>query len=166
MMKTIACCLLAVVLAAGCASTDEDDHRDYGLVPTRSIAFVCDRQINQGQLLPVDVIYIQRHQLPSEVISLGPDHWFDHIQRERWEEKQTLSLKGGDEKRLELNPLWLRHTRFLVVYADFKDVDAPYSQQLILDETAHKRPTVQVLPRSIVMGEPQGSWLSPCLGWF
>ena len=160
---TILFCWL--LLAAGCASTDNTE-ADFGRVPTRTITFSCDRQINQGQLLPVDIIYVARYHLPGAVISIGPDHWFDHIERERWEQRQTLSLSGESEKTVTLNPLWLKETQFLIVYADFKDVSAPYPQQIVLDETADKKVRIMVMPRSLALGEFEAPWYFPCLGWF
>ncbi|MFP4348321.1 MAG: hypothetical protein ACOC3W_02500 [Thermodesulfobacteriota bacterium] len=157
--------IVLLLTAGGCAST-ETEVVDYGLIPTRRITFYCDERINQGQLLPVDVIYIQRYHMPSQVISLGPDQWFDHIERDRWEEKQTLGLTGGEEKTLQLNRRWLANTKFIVIYADFKDVSVPYSQQIILDASADRSVGITVMPRSLVPGEPEEASGSSCLGWF
>lgn len=153
------------LMVGGCASTEKEE-KDYGLIGTKRITFYCDERINQGQLLPVDVIYIQRYHMPSEVISLGPDNWFDHIERDQWEERQTLGLKGGEIKTLTLNQRWLANTKFIVIYADFKDVAVPYSQQIILDASSDRSAAITVMPRSLVLGEPEGASGFSCLGWF
>jgi hypothetical protein len=157
--------LLFSFYVLSCASS-EKEVIDYGLIQTESITFSCDRRINQGMLLPVDIIYIQRFHMPGEVISLGPDQWFNHIEREKWEEKQTLSLKGGEEIQVKLNPLWMENTKFLIIFADFKDVNNPYSQQIILDESAESRVKILVMPSSLTPGRADWSWVPSCLPGF
>ncbi|MCK5194499.1 MAG: hypothetical protein KAQ71_11865, partial [Desulfobulbaceae bacterium] len=107
------------------------------------------QHINQGMLLPVDVIYVTRYHMPREITSIGPDKWFNSYERDNWVERQSLSLKGGETRELKLNKLWLKNTKFLLVFTDFKDVNGPYSQQLIIDQTARKKEKILVLPRSM-----------------
>jgi hypothetical protein len=40
------------------------------------------------------------------------------------------------------------------VFTDFKDVNGPYSQQLIIDQTARKKEKILVLPRSMAFDKP------------
>ncbi|MDM8542957.1 hypothetical protein QUF90_17930 [Desulfococcaceae bacterium HSG9] len=146
------------VLIISCAPT-EIEEQDFGLVRTQTIRFECGKQLNQGLLLPVDIIYITRYHMPREVVSIGPNKWFNSLWREKWEERQTVSLKGGETRKIKLNELWLRNTKFLIIYADFKGVEEPYSQQIIIDKSGYRNENILVLPRSLVLDEEYGFWL-------
>ncbi len=146
--------LFAATLLSGCASSHIHEYEDIGTVKTKNITFQCDQHINQGMLLPVDVIYVTRYHMPREITSIGPDKWFNSYERDNWVERQSLSLKGGETKELKLNKLWLKNTKFLLVFADFKDVNGPYSQQLIIDQTARKKEKILVLSRSMAFDKP------------
>ncbi len=87
--------------------------------------------------------------MPRDITSIGPDKWFNSSERDSWVERQSLSLKGGETKILKLNKLWLKNTKLLFVIADFKNVNEPYSQQLIIDRSARKKEKVLVLPRAL-----------------
>ena len=130
--------LFAATLLNSCASRVHE-FEEIGTVKTKKITFKCDQHINQGMLLPVDVIYVTRYHMPREITSIGPDKWFNSYERDNWIERQSLSLKGGETKELKLNKLWLKNTKFLLVFTDFKDVNGSYSQQLVIDQTARKR---------------------------
>jgi hypothetical protein len=136
---------MLVSLFSGCAWMYDEKKQARGIVKTKSLTFKCDKQINQGMLLPVDIIYVTRFRMPREVISVGPNQWFDSVVREGWEEKQSLSLRGGDQKTVELNKGWLEHSKYLIVYADFKGVKTPAYQQIILDENAKKHLNIVVM---------------------
>ena len=146
--------LFAATLLSSCASSHIHEYEDIGTVKTKNITFKCDQHINQGMLLPVDVIYVTRYHMPREITSIGPDKWFNSYERDNWVERQSLSLKGGETRELKLNKLWLKNTKFLLVFTDFKDVNGPYSQQLIIDQTASKKETILVLPRSMAFDKP------------
>lgn len=128
-----------------------DEKKEYGLVRVKRIKFKCEKKINQGMLLPVDIIYVTRFRMPREVISVGPNRWFDSLVRENWEEKQSLSLKGGDEKTVEINRVWLENSKFLIIFADFKGVKITDQQQIILDETAKKHVNIVALSSAVVI---------------
>ena len=147
-----------LVLVNGCAPTEVVE-QDIGLINTETIRFQCDKQINQGLLLPVDIIYITRYHMPREIVSIGPNKWFNSLWRERWEERQTISLKGGEIRKVKLNGLWLRNTKFLIIYADYKGVEEPYSQQIIIDKADYRHENILVLPSSLVLDEEYGFWL-------
>jgi hypothetical protein len=140
--------LSAVVLLSNCSRRSGKD-KEIGKVKTKSIAFKCDQHINQGLLLPVDIIYLTTYRMPREITSIGPDKWFNSSERDNWVERQSLSLKGGETKKLKLNKLWLKNTKLLFVIADFKGVNEPYSQQLVIDRSARKKEKILVLPRAL-----------------
>lgn len=131
--------------SGGCAWKYEQQNPPQGKIRTKSLTFKCDRQINQGMLLPVDIIYVTRFRMPREVISVGPNQWFDSVVRENWAEKQSLSLKGGDEKTVKMNKGWLDNSQYLIIYADFKGITMPAQQQIILDDNAKKHLNIVVM---------------------
>lgn len=125
------------------------DGNDLGKIKTKQIIFQCDKVINQGLLLPVDVIYVTRYHRPREVIAIGPNKWFNSLQRERWETKQTLGFTGGETKTLKLNKLWLKNSKLIIIFANFKDVKDPGSQQVIIDRSGKRKKKILVMPRHL-----------------
>lgn len=142
--------LIAVMLHSGCASRPPEN-KEIGKVKTKSIIFTCDPQINQGLLLPVDVIYVTRYHMPREVIAIGPDKWFNSSARVKWQTRQTLDLKGEETKTVQLNKLWLKDTKLLIVFADFKDVVEPQSQQIIIDKSSKRKEKIRVMPQQLAV---------------
>jgi hypothetical protein len=103
---------------------------------TKTILFKCDSYINQGMLLPVDVIYVTADDNVKEVTKIGPVGWFDSKERESWPHKQTLSLKNGLEIRLKLNKP--PETKYIVIFASFFQAQDQESQQVILPPAPEK----------------------------
>lgn len=58
--------LFAATLLSSCASSHIHEYEDIGTVKTKNITFQCDQHINQGMLLPVDVIYVTRYHIPRQ----------------------------------------------------------------------------------------------------
>ena len=101
---------------------------------TRSILFKCDRDINHGMLLPVEVIYITTDDSLKEVMEIGPDAWFDSKQRESWAHRQTVSLRSGIDARLILNKP--PQTKYIVIFASYFRNEDPEAQQIVLSPDA------------------------------
>jgi len=114
---------------------------------TKAILFKCDNSINEGMVLPVDVIYITAESGLKEVIKIGPDAWFDSEERERWPFKQTLMLGGGEEIlfRLSKPP----ETKFIVIFASFFKVKEKKVQQVILHLDSKEQEVVWVAARAL-----------------
>jgi hypothetical protein len=123
----------------GCATFKPLD-----LIPTREIEFRAATQINGGNLLPIDVIYIAYYEELREVTRYGPDQWFDSPRRQGWAAKETLSLQGGDVITIELDRKLLARAKMVVVFADFESVTDPAAQQVVIDYAGQKRETVLV----------------------
>ena len=153
---------VTVFFLSGCGSSSSNAvpkaEQEWENLRIKNIEFVCDQHINQGMLLPVDVIYITKFHMPREVIAIGPNSWFESLKRERWEARQTLSLRGGETRKLALNRLWLKDTKLLIVFANFKNVEEPLSQQIVIDHTANKRVRILVLPQSMMVDQTK-VWL-------
>jgi hypothetical protein len=109
---------------------------------TDSVVFKCDRYINKGMALPVDVIYVTGDDNLKQVTAIGPDAWFDSKEREDWAFKQTLMLKGGDEIILDLSKP--PETRFIVIFASFYQVKDQKVQQVIFTPDAGKQEVIWV----------------------
>lgn len=103
---------------------------------TKTILFKCDRFINQGLLLPVDVIYVTANDNLKEITQMGPLSWFDSKQRDGWPYKQTLNLKSGVDVRLRLDKP--PDTTYIVIFASFFQVNDAAAEQVILPPTAGK----------------------------
>jgi hypothetical protein len=143
--------ILALSLAVlGCASKGPQPEENIGEIDTRSIFFECAEEINQGLLLPVDVVYVTRYRMPREITAVGPDRWFDSIERRNWPERQTLSLSGGDAVTLQLKRLWLENTKLIFILANFKDVNDPAPQLLVIDQTARKNEKIRVMSDALI----------------
>jgi hypothetical protein len=147
--------LVNITMYSSCGSSSRQSvaHEEIktGKIKTESIVFQCDKQINQGMLLPVDIIYVTKYRRPREVISIGPNNWFNSLEREKWGTRQTLSLKGGEIKTLKLNSLWLKNTKLLVIFANFKDVKDPNSQEIIIDQSGKQSVTILVMPQNLAV---------------
>jgi hypothetical protein len=109
---------------------------------TETVLFKCDRSINEGMGLPVDVIYITGDDNLKEVIQIGPDAWFDSKKREDWTFKQTLMLKGGEEITLKLSKP--PETKFIVIFATFYQVKDQKVQQVIFTPDAGEQEVIWV----------------------
>ena len=142
--------ILCVGLIGACSSKPKPPQEKVGNIDTETIVFVCDEQVNQGLLLPVDVIYVTRYRMLREITAVGPDRWFDSVERAGWEEKQTIGLKGGETKKLKLKRLWRDNSKVLVVYANFKGINGPHPQQVIIDHTADSEEKIRVFPAALV----------------
>ena len=120
--------LLALV-AVGCGTT----LRPVEPVGTRYIEFQCERKINGGKPLAIDIIYITYVQELREVTRLGPREWFEAEKRKEWKFKESVMLKGGDQAVVQLDPLILERTILLVIFANYKSVFDPAYQQVVVD---------------------------------
>lgn len=114
---------------------------------TKTILFKCDNSINEGMILPVDVIYITADSGLKEVVKIGPDAWFDSEERDLWLFKQTLMLGGGDEILLKLSKP--PETKFIVIFASFFKVKDKKVQQVILHPDAIEQEVVWVAAQAL-----------------
>jgi len=154
--------LIMLFFLGGCGSSSKNsaqiEAREWKNIRVKTIEFICDQHINQGMLLPVDIIYITKYHMPREVIAIGPNKWFESLKRENWETKQTLSLKGGEAQTLDLNRLWLKDTKLLIIFANFKNVEGSLSQQIVLDDTAKTKIKILVLPQTMMVERSKKKW--------
>jgi hypothetical protein len=114
---------------------------------TKTIVFKCDRHINSGMALPVDVIYVTAEDDIKKVTEVGPDAWFESKDRENRPFKETLMLKGGEEINLELSKP--PETKFIVIFASYYQVQHQKEQQVILTPNAKEEEVIWVGTRAL-----------------
>ena len=123
-------------------------------VVTQTLVFKPDKQINDNQLLPVDIIYVTYlHQL-RELTAIGPGAWFDSDKRASWLPKESVGVVGGTIKKVELNRLLTSRSPYVVIFANYKDVTNPSDQQVILDYEAYEEEFIYVHPHALEPANP------------
>ena len=123
-------------------------------VVTQTLVFKPDKQINDNQLLPVDIIYVSYlHQL-RELTAIGPSAWFDSDKRAAWLPKESVGVVGGKIKKVQLNPLLTSRSPYVVIFANFKDVTNPSDQQVIMDYEAYEEEFIYVHPHAMEPANP------------
>ena len=98
---------------------------------TEVIWFKTDRRINDGMLLPAEIIYVTADREVASLIEIGPGAWFDSPERDKWPHKTPLMFRNGQDLRYRLaeKP---PETHSVVVFFSFFGVEAPEVQQVIL----------------------------------
>lgn len=113
-------------------------------VKTKYIEFKCEQGVNAGKALRIDVIYVTYVQELREVSRLGPKEWFKTEKREQWKFKESIVLNGGENLTVKLDPLVLKRTVLLVVFADFANELDPANQQVIVDFAGREKEVIWV----------------------
>ncbi len=118
-------------------------------VRTQTLYFQADPEINYGQILPVDIIYVSfLHEL-RDIVAIGPKAWFDSDKRQNWPGRQSLGIRGGQKIKVDLNPTLVSRSPFIVIFATFKGVSDPAPQQVVLDNQAGEVEIIQVRPHAL-----------------
>lgn len=130
--------ILLLLALAGCGGAP------FQPVKTQTLVFKPDKQINDGQLLPVDIIYVSYlHQL-RELSSIGPSQWFNSSKRAAWLPKQSVGVVGGKQVKVKLDPVLTARCPFVVIFASFKGVANDARQQVIIDYQGYAEETILV----------------------
>lgn len=105
---------------------------------TMIISIEADKDINDGILLPVDIISVNE-SFAGKVSDIGPQDWFGHYYREKLspDELNTLAIAGGQNRRVKVKI----HSGVerIIVYTDFENIDDRDSQQVILMSSRFRR---------------------------
>ncbi len=112
--------LFILLLATGCGGR------------TVKIAFQADNHINEGVLLPVDIIAVQDSAVES-VLDIGPETWFGHRMRERLisgKELFTFALSGGAKRKVKISVP--KENKRVLVYADYENSEERDDQQVVI----------------------------------
>lgn len=121
--------VVAFLVMAGCGAT----MRPIEPIKTRAIEFQSDGRINNGKSLDIDVIYITYVQELRDITRVGPNQWFEGKQRGQWKFKESTKIKGGQQVVVKLDPLILKRTVLLVVFANYQNTTNPSDKQVIVD---------------------------------
>jgi hypothetical protein len=132
--------IIVAVFYLGCT----DSIYPFQPIATKHIEFQTENIINNGQDLAIDIIYITYVQELREVSRLGPKLWFDAEQRSQWKFKESAVLKGGDHVLVKLDPLILKRTVLLVIFANYVNQKDPGKEQVIVDYAGQEKEVIQV----------------------
>ena len=138
----LAASLVLAIVAMGCGGP---------YVKTREMVVYLEKNFNQGQLLPVDVIYIADPNDYKEILGIGPDAWFDHPKRFGWTQKRMLKFKQGDYVKLSFDLSGAKKMKYIVVFADFIHLQGAKGQQVVFDpKKAEKIESVFLAPNGLL----------------
>ena len=138
--SAIAISIALVLGSAGCGGAIPP----FEPVQTRAIGFQADSVINNDQALEIDIIYITYVGELREVTRLGPTAWFKAEKRSQWKFKESFIIKGGQKAMVELDPLILKRTVLLVVYANYANTPDPTDKQVIVDYAGQNKEIIFV----------------------
>jgi hypothetical protein len=127
---------------------------DWDELNTREIIFQADPYINEGQVVPIDVIYVSYLERLREITVMGAETWFNSSKRSTWKAKQSLLVKSGQVQVLQTNPRLRETSAYILILAEFKDVISPSAQQIIIDSQANRREIILVKPQSLEAVNP------------
>ena len=119
------CCFLLIFILHGCAS-------GLGLGSSNvKITFSSEDNINDGVLLPVDIIACD-DVLSSSVLGVGPDSWFGDPLRDRLtgDNIHRLAISGGSSRSVKVNVT--KSTKKIIVYADYELSTERMDQQIVI----------------------------------
>lgn len=145
--------LCSACFASACAGSQES-LRPLEPLTTKVVEFRAEPQINNGQPLSVDVIYITYAQELREVTRIGPNGWFTASKRGSWKLKESVLVEGRQTVEVTLDPSILERTVMLVIYADYKNTNEPADKQVIVDFAGRKKEVVKVTPKALEPGNP------------
>jgi hypothetical protein len=136
--------ILILLCFGGCSLFGGD------FVKTKDIVFYCEPGFNEGQLLPVDLIFIKEAKDLATISKQSPDDWFSSTDREKWMYKQSLKFRQGDYTKKKIVVKVPKKTINVVLYADFYKLTGPDGQQLLLDASSKKEISVFISSQGIL----------------
>jgi hypothetical protein len=133
--------LTALGLASGCATT-------------ATVRFSCDRQINEGLLLTVDVVQVDEREA-QEILRIGDDWFYSDLRRQLSPRTTTISVETPSDavavracdRTVSVSPRKGYDT--LLVIADYKGVGSDSGQRHLelIEKPQWKGGTVRVALR-------------------
>ncbi len=149
--KSAIFCLMWLLMAWGSGSGCLSSLKPYKpkFLRTKRIVFYLDRRFNQGQRLPVDLVFVTPKGSPRQVLSVGADRWFQQHKRDAWPFKQSLSFHQGmgGPIPVELKPP--PDLTYVVILADYIDLKGARGQQVVLDAHSKKTEAIFVTSKGI-----------------
>ncbi len=97
--------LLVAALVTGCAASNA------------TLRFECERQINDGLLLTVDIVQVTDRE-EEEIRQVGDDWFYSDLRRQLGARTQTVGAEGGCRETVVLRPL--KGYDRLAVIADYQ----------------------------------------------
>ncbi len=103
-----------------------------GCVAQVKLVFHCEDNINQGLLLPVDIISVSKGEEKS-ILQIGPDAWFESEYRETLPDTKLikLALNNGAIQEVKID-VSRKNDEIVIIFADYRDVIEQDAQQIII----------------------------------
>jgi len=116
---------LVGMVMSGCAAQSRPKYTDV------SLTLQADAPINDGVLLPIDVIAVNESKADS-VLAVSPDEWFGNDMRERLtsEEIQKFAIKDGGSRTIDVRVP--SEVGRIIIYADYENTSERERQQIII----------------------------------
>ena len=144
-MALLAAGLALIAVMAGCASSYKPK-----LVETRRLVLFCDRELNAGQKLPVDIVYVPLRESLVAVTQVSVADWFEKDKRAAWPHLKAVSVSGLAPERMELKITPPAETQAIVIRANYLNVKGPEGLQLILDGSAKEEEIIFVTGKGLL----------------
>lgn len=129
----------AALLVAACQSTPP-----IPTLKTRTVMLRCDREYNEGYLLPVDLVFIPNGDDMNAITEIGPDDWFDSDKRGQWAFRQSVSLLPGERQTVVVDLQRPAQPVAMVIFADYINLNSPKGQMVVFDTGAAETENVFV----------------------
>lgn len=98
---------------------------------TVTLDFQSIKDINDGALLPVDIVTVEK-SVSDSVLEIGPDNWFGNGLRDRLtgEEIKHLAIKGGSTRQVKIKVP--SEVEKIIIYADYENNIDRAGQQVVI----------------------------------
>jgi predicted component of type VI protein secretion system len=135
----LALAFAAALIVAACQSTPP-----IPTLKTRTLMLHCDREYNDGYLLPVDLVFIPNGEDMNTITEIGPDDWFDSDKRDQWAFRQSVSLLPGERRTVAVDLRRPAQPVAMVIFANFINLGSPKGQMVVFDTGAAETENVFV----------------------
>ncbi|MEK7813056.1 MAG: hypothetical protein AAB296_04785 [Candidatus Desantisbacteria bacterium] len=102
-----------------------------GCITHAKLAFHCDDNINQGLLLPVDIILISKGE-EKNVLQIGYDAWFESEYRNNLPDTKLIKLALNNKEMRKVNIDVSQKNEMIIIFADYRDALEQDAQQIII----------------------------------
>ncbi|MFH1097765.1 MAG: hypothetical protein ABH886_06015 [Candidatus Desantisbacteria bacterium] len=102
-----------------------------GCVTQITLVFRCDNVINEGLLLPVDVILVTQEE-EKAILQIGPNAWFESEYRNNLAKEQIvkLALVSGETKEIPIDVS--QQKGVAIIFADYTNLTGQDTKQLVI----------------------------------
>ena len=102
-----------------------------GCVPQVKLVFRCADNINEGFLLPVDIISVSQEE-EKAILQIGPEAWFESEYRSKLTKEQLVKIAINSGKITEIAIDIPQKKSVVIIFADYMEITEQNPQQLII----------------------------------